>query len=348
MKRLPMILVLLIILSLSPQAAALDITAPTVPESGRELMPENTESFGQGVLQILRSALDVLRPDIGEAAGICVSILAVILLLSLLEQLPGRIRSVSNLAGTVAISGLLLSGTHSMLNLGAKTVTELSEYGKLLLPVMTAALAAQGGVGASAALYTGTAAFNALLTAIISRLLIPMILVFLALSAANSALGEDMLKQLQGTVKWACTWCLKTVLYVFTGYMGITGVVSGTTDAAALKATKLTISGMVPVVGGILSDASETVLVSAGLVKNAAGVYGILAILSVCLGPFLRIGVHYLLLKATGAVCGVFGPKGLTGLIRDFTGAMGMLLAMTGSECLLLLVSTVCFLRGVG
>lgn len=347
MKRLPMVFILLLVLSLVPRAKALEITAPIVPESGRELMPESTDSFGQGVLEILRNATAFLRPDIEEAAGICVSILAVVLLLSLMMQLPGRIRSVGNLAGAVAISALLFSGSQSMLNLGAETVSELSEYGKLLLPVMTASLAAQGGVSASAALYAGTAAFNSILTGILSKLLIPMILVFLALSAANSAIGEDVLKQLQATVKWACTWVLKTVLYVFTGYMGITGVVSGTTDAAALKATKLTISGMVPIVGGILSDASESILVSAGLVKNAAGVYGILAILSVCLGPFLKIGVHYLLLKGTGAVCAVFGPKRLTDLIRDYTASMGLLLAMTGSECLLLLVSTVCFLRGV-
>lgn len=348
MKPLSMLLILLLMLSIAPGAAALDITAPAVPDSGRELMPEDTESFGQGVLEILRSATGALRPDIGEAAGICLKVLGLVLLLSLMENLPGRVKTVSDLVGTVAIAGLLLSGTHSMLNLGARTVTELSEYGKLLLPVMTAALAAQGGISASAALYAGTAAFNSILTSLISKLLIPMTLVFLALSAANSAMGEDLLKQLQGFVKWGCVWCLKTILYVFTGYMGITGVVSGTTDAAALKATKLTISGMVPVVGGILSDASEAVLVSAGLVKNAAGIYGILAILSVCLGPFLRIGVHYLLLKGTGAVCAVFGPRRITGLLRDFTAAMGMLLAMTGSQGLLLLVSTVCFLRGVG
>ena len=122
----------------------------------------------------------------------------------------------------------------------------------------------------------------------------------------------------------------------------------GTTDAAALKATKVTISSVVPVVGGILSDASEAVLVSAGLMKNAAGIYGILAVLAVFLSPFLKIGVHYLILKLTAAVCGIFGEKGLTELIGDFSTAMGLLLAMTGSECLLLLISTVCFLKGVG
>ena len=37
-------------------------------------------------------------------------------------------------------------------------------------------------------------------------------------------------------------------------------LVAGTADAATIKAAKFTMSSMVPVVGGILSDAAETVL----------------------------------------------------------------------------------------
>ena len=117
---------------------------------------------------------------------------------------------------------------------------------------------------------------------------------------------------------------------------------------AALKAAKLTISGVVPVVGGILSDASEAVLVSAGVVKNAVGVYGLVAVAAIAMGPFLRIGVQYLLLKLTAAVCGVFGNKRTAELVGDFSTAMGILLAMTGAVCLLLLISMVCFMKGVG
>ncbi len=347
MKKLPMLLVLLLVLSLAPRASAMEITAPAVPESGRQLMPNDTTSFEEGVLEILKTAIGTLRPDLAEAGKICVGTVAAVLLLSLLQSLPGMAKTAGELGGAVVISCLLLAGTNSMLHLGAQTVTELSEYGKLLLPVMTAALAAQGGVSTSAALYTLTAVFNTFLTALISKLLIPMVRIYLALAAASGAIGEKALKQLQGLIKWSGTWCLKIILYVFTGFLSVTGVVSGSTDAIALKATKLTISGMIPMVGGILSDASEAVLVSAGIAKNAAGIYGILAILAVCLGPFLRIGVHYLLLKLTAAVCGVFGPKRLTDLIQDFSTSMGMLLAMTGSQCVLLLISTVCFLRGV-
>lgn len=348
MRKLPMILLLLLVLSLSPSAYAMEIQAPEVPESGRELMPGEITSFGQGALEIFRRALSALRPDLTEGAGICIGCMAVVLLLSILGDLPGRIRDISNMVGAVSVGALLLSGTNSLIQLGATTVRELSEYAKLLLPVMTTAMAAQGGVTTSAALYTGTAAFNAVLSSLIGNLLVPMIYIYLALASASAALDEEMLNKLRDLVKWAYVWILKIILYVFTGYMGITGAVSGTTDAAALKATKLTISSMVPVVGGILSDASETVLVSAGVVKNAAGIYGILAILAVCLGPFLRIGAHYLMVKGTGALSSVFGSKRITNLVENFSGAMGMLLAMTGTQCLLLLVSMVCFLREVG
>jgi len=104
----------------------------------------------------------------------------------------------------------------------------------------------------------------------------------------------------------------------------------------------------VPVVGGILSDASEAVLVSAGLMKNSVGIYGLLAVIALWIGPFLQIGVQYLLLKLTGGICEGFGTKETSGLVQAFASAMGFVLAMTGAICVMILVSTVCFMRGVG
>lgn len=333
---------------LATPASALDMTAPTVPESAQSFMPSSQESFGQGLLEVIRDALMHFRPDLREASAVCLGIAAAAMIVSIFRTFPGMTQKAADMAGIAAAAGLLLQSTGSLINLGTETVSQISEYGKLLLPVMTTAMAAQGGVTASAALYTGTVIFDTVLSDLITRVLIPMIYLYLALAAACAALGEDMLKQLKGSMKWLMTWSLKTILYVYTGYISITGVVSGTTDAAALKAAKLTISGAVPVVGGILSDASEAVLVSAGTVKNAVGIYGLFAIIAIWIGPFLKIGAHYLLLKSTGAVCGVFGSKQISQLLEDFSAAMGMLLGMTGAVCLMLLISTVCYMKGVG
>ena len=83
------------------------------------------------------------------------------------------------------------------------------------------------------------------------------------------------------------------------------------------------------------------------MLRGAMGIYGILAILAVFLEPFCRIGIQYLILRAAAAFCGLFAPKAVTTVIADFSEVMRMLLGMTGAICVLGLVSTVCFLKGV-
>lgn len=79
-------------------------------------------------------------------------------------------------------------------------------------------------------------------------------------------------------------------------------MLTGSADAFALKAAQAAFSGMVPVVGSMLSDASESLLASAGLIRSAAGAFGILAVISMAIVPFLRLGAYYLALKLAGAI----------------------------------------------
>lgn len=324
-----------------------NFSAPAAPQQAELYLPESTESFTDGLLHILKTAFIHVAPELTNAAQICLSLIAIVFLIFLISSFSGVTKTVTNLVGAVSVSLLLIESSRVLISLGIETVEVLSEYGKLLLPVMATALAAQGGTASSAALYTGTAVFNTGLTLILSKLLIPAIYIYIAICIANSVMKQDILLNINKFLKWFMTWTLKIIIYVFTGYISITGVISGTVDAAALKATKITISGAVPVVGSIISDASETILVSAGMVKNSVGVYGLFVILSLWIGPFLQIAVHYLLLKLTGGICSVFGKHSTLDLIHEFTTVMGFLLAATGVMCLLLLITTVCFMRGV-
>lgn len=327
--------------------SAMDLEAPKVPEQASAFMPSEPENLAEALMEMIRDGILFCRPDLKEAVRIFVGVMAVVMLLTILRNIPGRAAAYADLASAVGIAVLLFQSSNSMLNLGLDTVAQISGYGKLLLPVMAAAFAAQGGVTGSAAIYTAGALFSTVMSALISGFLTPMIYLYLVFGVGNAAIGTEILKRFQDSIKSLMTWTLKTILYIFTGYITISGVISGTTDAAALKAAKLTISSVVPVVGGILSDASETILVSAATVKNAAGIYGFFAILAIWIGPFLKIGCHYMMLKGLGALCGIFSGKNTAGLIDSFSVAMGHVLAMTGSVCLMLLVSTICFMKGV-
>ena len=346
MRRVGIVLVLTVVLVIPVLAS--EFVAPTVPQEFDALMPAETESFAEGLWTVVKSAVALLRPDLAAAARTCLAIVAVVLLTSVLNGFPGKAKMVTALACPLALAAVMLNQTNSLIALATDTVREISEYGKLLLPVLTGAMAAQGGTTGAAALYAGSMAFNTVLTMFIGNILVPMIYMFLVLAIANSALGEEMLKKARDFIKWLLTWGLKIALYLFTGYMSITGVITGTADASAVKAMKLTISGMVPVVGGILSDASESVVLGAGVMKNAAGAYGVAALLAICITPFLQIGVQYLILKVTAALCSAFDVKQASELVNDFSGAMGLVLGMTGTVCIMMLISVICFMKGMG
>lgn len=345
MKKFIILLLLLPLLGVSVKASEIEI--PDAPSSAQPYMPYEEESFSEGILYIFSKALSLLFPSITEGVKTAALVLASVLITSLIGSFNDKVKPYAQVIGVICAGTILLGATNALISLGKNTIHELDGYGKLMIPVMTTMLASEGAVGKSAALYAGTTIFSTILTSAITKLLIPMMYILIALSIANRSVGENILASLSQFIKWLMTWLLKIVLYVFTGYITLSGVVTGSADAIAVKAAKIAVSGMVPVVGGIISDASETILVSAGMIKNSAGLYGIFAFISICIGPFVRIAVQYVILKITAAVSGVFGMKNSSGVINDFSQVMGILLAATGSICLMLLITIVSFLKGI-
>ena len=345
MKRF-IIFALLLFITVTP-VYAMEYEPPVVPDSGEEYMPAEPESFGEGLWFVIKSAFADVLPEIRRTSSTCLTIFAIMLIVSIVDGFAGASSNVVHLASSIMIGLVLLEPTNTMILLGSDAITEMWDYGKLLIPVLTGALAAQGGVSSSSALYMITVVFCTFLVTLIIRVLIPILYIYFCICLICSATGNTSLQNIQSFLKWLMSWILKILLYVFTGFIGITGVVSGTADASAVKAMKLTLSGMIPVVGGIISDASETILVSAGVMKNTTGIYGLLAIIAIFIGPFLNIGCQYLLLKFTGSLCGIFASRTESVLLKSFSAGMGMLLGMTGTVCLFLLIAIVCFLKGV-
>ena len=331
---------------------AVSLSAIELPRASGEvssIVPEASDSFLEGLWVVGKTCIKELDPAFQEAGTVCMRVCAILLLSMLVKSISEKgSQKALDLASAIAVGCALLYPSASMIRLGEDTVRSMSEYGKLLLPVMTGAMAAQGASATSAGLYAITAFLDSVLSSILSGFFLPVLYIYLGLAIANAAVGEQLLAKLRDFSKWLMTWLLKTVLYLFTGFLSITGVVSGATDAAAMKAAKITISGAVPVVGGILSDASEAVLVGVGVLRSAAGVYGLLTVIAIFMTPFLQIGCQYLLLKASGALCSSLNDGPASKLVLDFAGAMGMILAVTAVQTVLLLVSTVCFMKGVG
>ena len=169
--------------------------------------------------------------------------------------------------------------------------------------------------------------------------LLPLVYFYVAASAADAMLPGNPLKRIAAGIKKVVTWALTGALVLFTGYLTISGAAATSADALTLQVTRTVISTAVPVVGGIISQASGSVLSGAGLLKNSIGIFGMLAVLATCLTPFLRLAVQYLLYKITAFLAGTAGNGTLVELVDALGSAFGLMLGMVGSCALLLLIS---------
>lgn len=319
-----------------------------VPEAAGEILREvdasGPEGFVSGIGAILewtgREAGNVIRQRTRGAALVLLAVMLCGAVDGFYQGVDGgKVTVFLPMAGALSVTLITAGSLEFLMGLGARTIEELSDFSKVLLPTLAAATAASGAVTSATVQQVSTVFLADLLIDLIHRLLMPLVYLYIGALASAAMLPENRLEVLAEMLKKVITWILTTVLLAFTVYLSVVRVVSGSADAAALKVAKAAISGVIPVVGSILSEASETVLAGAGMLKNTIGVFGMLAILAACVHPFLQLGVQYLLYKLTAFLAAAVGVPSLCKLIDGLGDAFGLVLGMTGSCAFLLLIS---------
>ena len=339
---------------LRSQVDALDLE--NLVQAAQEFAPDidwlQTPDLDEGLTNILETGAESLNGVLHKALRSGVLLLVVVLLAGLAEGTTifgsGKTLQAVSMAAALAVTAVAVSDANVLIGLGGEVIEKMEVFSKVLLPTVAAATAASGSPAAAAARQMAAMLFSDVLMTLINRLLLPLVYAYIAACTAHAAIGNKGLKRIAGTLKWVVTSMLTAVLIAFVGYLTVSGVIAGTTDAVTLKAAKFTMSSMVPVVGGILSDAAETVLASAGILKNSVGVFGMLVVLGMCLVPFLQLSIHYLTYKVVAALSATVSDSRTAGLIDDIGGAFGLILGMTGACALLLLVSMVTAVKVTG
>ena len=319
-----------------------------LPAESRRLLGEQDgtqlQDLGDAVAEMLQKTEDTGTSAVRQAIYLLCRILAILVLCGLIRGYSGDSSSVVqilSMVGALSILAILFDDFQSLMTTCTDAISDLDMFSKGMLPVMTAAIAISGAPTAAAITGSITMYFFDLLIHLINTFFVPAVGAYLAVVTLNAAIGNDLLGKLGGFIKWFISGALKLILTVFIGYISISGIVSGSVDSAAVKTAKFAVSGAVPVVGSIISYATESMLSGAILLKNTTGVFGMLCIISVCLIPFLQIGISYLILKGGSAVLSPLCDKNLNGLLSGIGDSFSLLLGMLGTCSLILFLELV-------
>lgn len=335
------------------QADALetDKLEDALPEEAGKMMGDmkviDSLDLSGGVQKLLKG----IQGGIGEAVTSGLKSAAVILMIAILCSTVSTAfeggAKYAILAGILAISAVSVSNVSAFIGLGSQTLDDMSTFSKMLLPTLTGAAAASGAITSAAAKYAATTLFMDIMMTVSKNVIVPLIYAYTATSIAEAALGGDGLTGASNLLKWLAKTVMLGIVLLFVAYLSLTGVISGTTDAVTTKALKTTIQTVLPVVGSIIADASETVLAGASILRNAIGIFGFLAVAATCLFPFLHLGVNYLLYKAAAGLSGAIADGRITKLVNAVSTAFGMMLGLVGASAMMLFISIISVIKVV-
>ncbi len=244
-----------------------------------------------------------------------------------------------NIAGCSALAFSMAGSLDSVIAQASGAIAQLSDYSRAALPAVFTAAAACGAVGSAAARYGAVCIAMDVIIASAQNLIIPLIYAFIAISVSASIFDNPLLHSAARFTKWCATGLMTLMTLAFTAYIGISGVIAGSTDAAAVKTARTVISNALPVVGGIISDSASVLLSAASVIKNSAGVFGLIAVCAMCAGPFALLSVKMLVYKAAAAAADMLPGGKISFLINSVGTAFGMLLGLLGCCGIMLFIS---------
>ena len=310
-----------------------------IPDSARPFLEDTDEadnftSWNSGLSTLWTRTCKLLASTVQESLGGVILVMSAVLLCSVAEDCfhplgDGKLLDPVPLVGTLVILLAVGSNMKNLMGLGEETIRELNVFSKALLPTLSAATAAGGGAVSASVRQVATVFFSDLLMSLIHGLLFPMVWVFVALSAADAILPAGRLGGIARGLQKAVTWLLSGGLLLFTGYLSLSGAFATSADGLALRMAR----------SAIISDAADTILAGAGVLRQSVGVVGTLTVLAICVLPFLKLGIQYLLLKLAAFFAATVAPEPLVRLVSSLSTAFGLVLGMTGAAALLLLIS---------
>lgn len=227
---------------------------------------------------------------------------------------------------TYLLMFVILSTTFiSAVQITSSTLGLVKDFMKALVPTYCMSVAYCTGSVTSVAYYEAILVLITVVNVLLVRVVLPLINLFMMASLANHLSNEDLLSKLADLLSTIIGWVLKTLLAVVIGIGTVQSLLAPAIDQVK-RSSLLKTAGAVPGIGGILSGVAETVLGVGVLLKNCIGVGGMIAIITICAVPIVKLALYVLIYKLLAAAIQPISDKRITNCVSACSGAASLLL----------------------
>ncbi len=299
-----------------------------------------------GILELIKTvAFGQLKTGSGEF----MKILAITLVAAIFSNFSFAFQG-SHVADTafyvtyLILYGILAVSYYAAYGIAYHTISNLTEFMKLLVPSYCMAIVLGTGTVTSVYWYEATLVLITITDTILLKIILPMINMYMIISLASNLSKENHLSRFVELLETIIRWGLKTMTAIVIGIGTIQSMLTPSIDRMKRIGIVKTASA-IPGIGSMLSGVTETMLGAGALLRNAIGTAGMLSIVVICIIPIIKLSIYVLLFKAGAAVIQPVSEKRITDSMNSGSVASGMLAKtlLTGALLFLLAIALVAY-----
>lgn len=323
--------------SIADSAGALDISSDVLDED--ELSGNKSINIFEKVIIIISDSFKENGKTVLRSFG---AVLGVLILCCVMGAMKfGGSEALDNACGYIsvlALSGVTYSVLYNLFIFVIASMESLTLAMSSLMPVMASLYVFGGTSAAGAASASGMTLFLTVLAAICTKVILPLLQIAFALCLVGAIPGSINLNSVSNLVRNTATTLMAFIftLLGFTLYLQTN--IASASDTFFTRSVRFASGVFVPVIGGMLGDASRTVMASVSVIKGTVGAAGVVIILSAVLPPLLAVILNKLMLLGCSIAAKALGCDKESALLYDLGGILGVLLALVagaGAVCVI-------------
>lgn len=316
--------------SISIKETITDMLSGTIPFSG--------EYFGDLLLQSIKNEFQLSKSVFGQVLLLAFASAVLTSFIQIFDK--DKLGDVCFYIIYLMVFILLLKQFTVMSENLQKTLQGIVEFMKAAIPSYYIAVTAATGMTSALMFHQVVLIVIFCVESIMATFLIPGVHIYVLLSLINLLTKEEMLSRIAELIKNGILWAQKTMLAVIVGMQVIQSMVAPAVDSLKRSALGKTV-GAIPGIGSAVNSVTEIIFGSAVLVRNCFGVTAIIILLLLGLSPIIRLGLHAILYKVTGAILQPVCDLRLVGCFQSMGEGCAILLKLLFTTQVLFLVTIV-------
>ena len=330
----------------------LDFLPEDIREEAADLNPAEDEGlddkigFRYWIERILSSAGDILDGFLPSMLPLFSMLLVISAVEMSIEITPeSGLRKPFRLLTTLASSVLLFGITERIMTGAAAYLDRICGVMNLLTPVMEGLYLAGGNLTQKAVTTEAVMLAVTLVGNFSGKLLAPLTNLLFTLSCMSGVCSDVKIGGFTGGLRNTIMrlWQFGTLLFSF--LLSVQTILAKSADSLAAKTARFAIGSFIPMAGGVIAEAFSTLKEGISVLKNAAGIGGIIVLLLIMVPGILPLILYKCALSIAETAAEMLNLGEMRGMIADIHGITDMLFAFVLYTSLMFMLVIIIFTK---